>query len=489
MTPATDILFSGVSRMRRSLASGELSSLELTEACISRAEKYNELGAFLLLAEEQARKSAACADSLISQGKDLPLLGIPVALKDNILTRNICTTAGSRILENFIPPYSATVVQKLEDAGAVIIGKTNLDEFAMGSSSENSAFREVKNPWNAGRVPGGSSGGSAVSVSARLVPLALGTDTGGSVRQPAALCGVVGMKPTYGRVSRHGIVAYASSLDQVGALAACVDDCALLTGVISGHDPMDSTSVAIEVPDFPAARQDQVTGLKIGIPKEYFIGGIEPDVERAVKQAASVLMSLGAELVDISLPHTEAAVATYYIIAMAEASSNLARYDGVRYGRRAEGCRSLDELYCRSRSEGFGPEVKRRILMGTYVLSAGYYDAYYLRSQKVRRLIAADFQNAFEKHCDLVLCPTSPTTAFRIGERTADPLSMYLSDVFTVPVNMAGLPAISIPCGFDAGGLPIGLQLIGKPWDELTLFRAAGAYEQATDWHSRFPLK
>jgi len=414
-----------------------------------------------------------------------PLLGIPLAIKDVLCTKGIPTTCGSRILENFIPPYEATVVARLKAAGAVLLGKTNTDEFAMGSSTENSAFFTTHNPWDLGRVPGGSSGGSAAAVAADECLGALGTDTGGSVRQPAGLCGVVGLKPTYGRVSRYGLVAYASSLDQVGVLAKDVTDAGLLLGAIAGHDPRDSTSVDVPVPDYTVALTGDIRGVRVGVPKEYFIEGIQPEVEAAVRAAVDVLAGLGAEVQEVSLPHTDYALPVYYLIAPAEASANLARYDGVRYSLRVDDG-ELNEMYKATRGQGFGPEVKRRIMLGTYALSAGYYDAYYLKAQKVRTLIKADFDAAFER-VDVIAAPTSPTTAFRIGEKTDDPLQMYLSDVFTLSMNLAGICGLSLPCGFDTEGLPIGLQVMGPAFGEEQVLRVAYAYEQATEWHSRRP--
>jgi len=411
---------------------------------------------------------------------------VPIALKDVILTQGIRSTAGSKILEQFIPPYDATVTRLLKEAGAVILGKVNCDEFAMGSSNENSAFTPSRNPWNTDRVPGGSSGGSATAVAADQALAALGTDTGGSIRLPASFCGIVGLKPTYGRVSRFGVVAYASSLDQVGPCTKDIHDCALLLNVIAGHDARESTSVDTPTPDYTAGLDRGAGGLRIGIPQEYFVDGMQPEVEAAVRQAITQLEAQGAQVVPVSLAHTEYAVAAYYIIATAEASSNLARYDGVRYGYRAPQVDDLKEMYHATRAHGFGSEVKRRIMLGTYVLSAGYYDAYYLKAQKVRTLIRQDFLSAFET-CDLIATPVAPTTAFRLGEKTADPLTMYLTDIFTIAVNLAGLPALSVPCGFDQSGLPIGLQLIGRPFDEATLLQAGYAYEQAHDWYTRKP--
>lgn len=482
----SDLTTLSLSEMREGLAARTFSSKDLTSAALQKIEKHKDLNSFISVCADSALKAAEQSDRLLSEGKRAPLLGIPGAVKDMILTEGVTTTAASKILANFNPPYSATVVEKLKAAGYVMLGKTNLDEFAMGSSNENSHFNVVKNPWNTDLVPGGSSGGSAAAVAARLAPFALGTDTGGSIRQPAAFCSLVGLKPTYGRVSRYGVIAFASSLDQVGAFTRDVRDCALVTQIISGHDRFDSTSVTQAVPDFSAVLGQDIKGLRIGLPKEYFIKGIDPVIEQAVRAAAKKMEDLGATVVDITLPHTELGVAAYYILAPAEASSNLARYDGVRYGYRAEKAKSLDDLYCRSRSEGFGTEVKRRIMIGAYVLSSGYYDAYYVRAQKVRTLMAKDFADAFTA-CDLIVCPTTPTPPFKIGAKTTDPLAMYLNDVFTIPVNLAGLPGMSMPCGFTADGLPIGLQLIGKPWDEETIFKAAFAYEQSTEWHRRAP--
>lgn len=485
----SELLSRNVSEMRQALDAGKVSALELTKASLAKIESLKSLNAFISVSSEDALKDATVADAEIKKGlgKQKPLLGIPVAVKDMILTKGTKTTAASKILSNFVAPYDATVTIKLKDAGAIIVGKANMDEFAMGSSNETSFFGAVKNPWNVACVPGGSSGGSAAAVAARMVPLSLGTDTGGSIRQPASLCGIVGVKPTYGRVSRYGVVAYASSLDQVGPFATTVRDAAILTGVLSGKDPKDATSVEDKVPDFLSACTRGVKGLRIGIPKEYFIEGLNKEVEKAIRDALGVLEKLGAKLIPVSLPNTELALPTYYIIAPAEASSNLARYDGVRYGHRADKPADLNDMYCRTRAEGFGDEVQRRIMIGSYVLSSGYYDAYYLRAQKVRALIAKDFKEAFGSQCDVIACPASPSTAFKIGEKAADPISMYLSDVFTIPVNLAGLPGISVPCGFDSKGLPIGLQLIGRPFDEETLFAASAAYEDATDWTKRLP--
>jgi aspartyl-tRNA(Asn)/glutamyl-tRNA(Gln) amidotransferase subunit A len=412
-------------------------------------------------------------------------LGIPLAIKDVLCTKGVTTTCGSRILENFVPPYDATAVARLKAAGAILLGKTNTDEFAMGSSTENSAYFTTHNPWDLTRVPGGSSGGSAAAVAAAACLGALGTDTGGSVRQPAGLCGVVGLKPTYGRVSRYGLIAYASSLDQVGVLTKDVTDAALLLGVIAGHDPHDSTSIDAPVPDYTTALTGDVKGVRVGVPREYFIEGMQPEVEAAVRAAVDVLAGLGAEVVEVSLPHTDYALPVYYLIAPAEASANLARYDGVRYGLRVD-AGDLIETYKATRGQGFGAEVKRRIMLGTYALSAGYYDAYYLRAQKVRTLIKGDFDAAFEQ-VDVIVAPTSPTTAFRIGEKVDDPLQMYLTDVFTLSMNLAGIGGLSLPCGFDGAGLPIGMQIMGPALGEEQVLCVAHAYEQATEWHRRRP--
>ncbi|HHH40811.1 MAG TPA: Asp-tRNA(Asn)/Glu-tRNA(Gln) amidotransferase subunit GatA [Chloroflexi bacterium] len=466
------------------LDAGEISAVELTQAVLDRIlEVDNEIRAYLTLTPEVALERARAADAGAT-GRS-PLRGIPLAVKDVLCTAGVPTTCGSRMLEDFVPPYDATAVARLKEAGAIILGKTNTDEFAMGSSTENSAFFPTHNPWDPDRVPGGSSGGSAAAVAAGMCLGALGTDTGGSVRQPAAFCGVVGLKPTYGRVSRYGLVAFASSLDQVGVLAKDVTDAAILLGVIAGHDPLDSTSVDAPVPDYTSALTGDIRGMRVGVPKEYFIEGMQAEVEEAVRAALEKLAGLGAEVVEVSLPHTDYALPTYYLIAPAEASANLARYDGVRYGLRVQGA-DLETTYEATRGQGFGPEVKRRIMLGTYVLSAGYYDAYYLKAQKVRTLIKQDFDRAFER-VDVIVAPTSPTTAFRIGEKVDDPLQMYLSDVFTLSVNLAGICGISLPCGFDRQGLPIGLQVMGPAFGEETVLRVAHAYEQATEWHKRGP--
>ena len=483
MNPAVLTLHEAGEKLRKH----ELSSQELTLAAFQRiSETDDKVHAYITLCRDAALAQAREADERLKQdGNAQPLLGIPIAVKDNFLTRGLRTTCASKILGDFMPPYDATVIKHIRDAGAVITGKTNLDEFAMGSSAENSAFFPTRNPWNMERVPGGSSGGSAAAVAADQCVAALGTDTGGSIRQPAAFCGVVGLKPTYGRVSRYGIIAFASSMDQVGPITKDVRDCALMLEAIAGHDPADSTSTDRSVPRYSDALTGDVKGLRLGVPKEYFISGIAPEVEHAVRDAIRLLETNGAVVEEISLPHTEYAVAVYYIVATAEASSNLARYDGMRFGHRA-GAKDLLETYMLSREEGFGPEVKRRIMLGTYALSAGYYDAYYLKAQGVRALIKQNFDAAFQR-CDAIITPTAPSTAFKIGEKIEDPLQMYLSDIYTISVNLAGLPALSLPCGFDGGGMPIGLQIIGKHFDEATILRLAYAYEQATEWHRRKP--
>jgi aspartyl-tRNA(Asn)/glutamyl-tRNA(Gln) amidotransferase subunit A len=470
------------------LANGEFTAVELAEAVLERTIAVdNDVLAYLTLTPEGALAQARVADERRAAGENTPLLGIPLAIKDVLCTEGIHTTCGSRILEDFVPPYDATAVARLRAAGAVLLGKTNTDEFAMGSSTENSAFFTTRNPWDLDRVPGGSSGGSAAAVAADECLGALGTDTGGSVRQPAALCGVVGLKPTYGRVSRYGLVAFASSLDQIGVLAKDVADAAILLAVIAGHDACDSTSMDVPVPDYDGGLQDNngLKGVRVGVPREYFIQGVQPEVEAAVRAAVDRLADLGAEVQEVSLPHTDYALSVYYLIAPAEASANLARYDGVRYGLRVDDG-GLIETYKATRGQGFGSEVKRRIMLGTYVLSAGYYDAYYLKAQKVRTLIKADFDAAFER-VNVIVAPTSPTTAFRIGEKVDDPLQMYLSDVFTLSMNLAGICGLSLPCGFDAGGLPIGLQIMGPAFGEEQVLRVAHAYEQATAWHARRP--
>jgi aspartyl-tRNA(Asn)/glutamyl-tRNA(Gln) amidotransferase subunit A len=478
---------------RALLETGALSSVELTRAYLARIEAYDsQIGAFLTPTPELALEQARRADARRQSGESGPLLGIPMALKDVLVTRGVRTTCGSRILEPFVPIEDGTVPSRLYEAGAVLLGKTNLDEFAMGSSTENSAFFPTRNPWDLERVPGGSSGGSAAAVAAHLAPFALGTDTGGSIRQPAALCGVVGLKPTYGRVSRYGLVAFASSLDQIGPLTYDVEDCASVLSVIAGHDPLDSTSYPEPVGDYRAGLWSGIKGLRLGVPSEYFAAGLEPGVEQALHDALQVLSELGAELGEVSLPHTDYGLATYYLIAPAEASSNLARFDGVKYGLSAPDAENMWDGYLKTRGRGFGTEVKRRIMLGTYALSAGYYDAYYLKAQKIRTLIKQDFERAFEQF-DALVAPTSPTVAFAIGARTDDPVAMYLSDVCTLPVNLAGLPGISLPCGLASAPdapdreLPVGLQVIGRPLDEATVLRVAQAYQQATEWHHRRP--
>ncbi|MGE3176421.1 MAG: Asp-tRNA(Asn)/Glu-tRNA(Gln) amidotransferase subunit GatA [Vicinamibacterales bacterium] len=463
------------------------------EALDAIAAQDEVLGAFNTVTADRALARAADIDQHWDEWADRPLAGIPVALKDNLCTRGVRTTASSRILESFVPPYTATAVSRLEAAGAVIVGKTNCDEFAMGSSNENSAFRPARNPWAIDRIPGGSSGGSAVAVASGMAPLSLGSDTGGSIRQPAALCGIVGLKPTYGRISRYGLLAYASSLDQIGPFTWTVADAAVALSVMAGVDPADATSAPVPVPDFSHALTGDVSGLRIGVPQALVGGdgggaGVDPEVTAAFRRALEALVARGARVVDVELPTAAAAIPTYYLVATAEASSNLARYDGVRYGYRApaEGRDDLRSMYRRSREQGFGAEVKRRIMLGTYVLSAGYYDAYYLKAQQVRTLIRRDYDRAFER-ADVIAMPTSPTPAFKLGERTADPIQMYLADVFTVSANLTGLPAISVPCGFSTGGLPIGLQMTGRAFDEATLLRAADAYERDANWSARRP--
>jgi aspartyl-tRNA(Asn)/glutamyl-tRNA(Gln) amidotransferase subunit A len=470
------------------LKARQFSAVELITSVLRRIEATEPvLHAFVTVTRELALAQARAADQAIAHGGIHPLCGIPIGIKDVILTKGVRSTAGSKILANFIPPYDATVTENLFRTGAVCVGKLNCDEFAMGSSTENSAISVTRNPWNLERVPGGSSGGSAAAVAAGQCLASLGTDTGGSIRQPAALCGVVGIKPTYGRVSRYGVVAYASSLDQVGPFGRRVSDCAHLLRAIAGHDPRDSTSVAKDSLDYRAMLDGNIKGLRIGLPREYFVEGMQPEVEQAVRAAVREIEALGAVVEDVSLPHTEYAIPAYYLIATAEASSNLSRYDGIKYGHRAAG-ESLLDMYRRTRAEGFGTEVKRRIMLGTYALSAGYYDAYYLKAQKVRTLICNDFRNLLERDgFHAIVAPTAPTTAFPFGEKTSDPLQMYLEDIFTVAVNLAGLPGISLPCGFDRKGLPIGLQIIGRPMDEGTVLNVAHAYEQATDWHRRQP--
>ena len=469
------------------LVNKEITSVELTQDVLSRIDEVEgDVEAYLTITREEALAQAEAVDKKIAAGEKISFLeGIPGAIKDNICTKGVKTTCASKILEHFVPPYDATVMTKITAENPVILGKVNMDEFAMGGSTENSAYHVTHNPWNLDCVPGGSSGGSAAAVAAGTAIWALGSDTGGSIRQPASFCGVVGMKPTYGRVSRYGLVAYASSLDQIGPLTRDVTDCAHLLNIIAGHDEMDSTSSAAEVPDYTKSLVEDVKGLKIGLPKEYFVEGMDPEVEQAVRTAIKKYEELGAEVVEISLPHTEYAISTYYLIAPAEAATNLERYDGVSYGERVDG-EDLVQMMTNTRDEKFGEEVKRRIMIGNYALSAGYYDAYYLKALKVRTLVQQDYTEAFKK-VDVIMAPTAPTPAFKIGEMIADPLQMYLQDVCTVPLNLAGLPGISIPCGKSSKGLPIGLQIIGKPLAEETLIRTAYTYEQSQDYHKQMP--
>ncbi len=466
----------------------EISIQELTRSIFQRIEELEDkIKAFLSLDIEGAMEQARRLDRKLSQGKKLGSLGgIPIAVKDNICLKGKRTTCGSRILEDFRPPYSATVAQRLKEADAIIIGKTNMDEFAMGSSTENSVFQVTRNPWNLGSIPGGSSGGSAAAVASGETVMALGSDTGGSIRQPASFCGVVGLKPTYGRVSRYGLVAFASSLDQIGPITRDVRDCALLLGVLNGRDELDSTSLDYPVPSYLEYLVPDLKDMRIGLPREYFVPGMSHEVREAIVQATGVLEKLGAKVEEVSLPHTEYAIATYYLIATAEASSNLARYDGVGYGLRTRGKTNLIEMYKKSRQEGFGEEVKRRIMLGTYVLSKGYYEDYYGKAGRVRTLVRQDFEEVFQSY-DAVVTPASPTVAFKIGEKVDDPLKMYLSDIFTISANLAGIPGISVPCGYSQEGLPIGLQILAKAFDETTLLRIAYAYEQSTNWHKSKP--
>ncbi|MEJ1966023.1 MAG: Asp-tRNA(Asn)/Glu-tRNA(Gln) amidotransferase subunit GatA [Gammaproteobacteria bacterium] len=477
-----------VAELAAGLRNKEFSSVELTKLYLERVEASQPvLNAFVSVTRDVALAAAAEADRQRAAGKAGPLTGVPIAHKDIFCTDGVRTTCGSRMLENFIAPYDATVVTKLKAAGAVMIGKTNMDEFAMGSSNETSYFGPVKNPWDTAMVPGGSSGGSAAAVGARLVPVATATDTGGSIRQPAALCGVTGLKPTYGRVSRYGMIAFASSLDQGGVIAASAEDAALVLGAMAGFDPNDSTSVDRPVPDYAAALNRPVKGLRIGLLKEFFEKGLDAEVEKRIRDALAVYQSLGAELREVSLPSLPLSVPTYYVVAPAECSSNLARFDGVRFGHRCENPKDLNDLYRRSRGEGFGAEVKRRIMTGTYVLSAGYYDAYYIQAQKARALINRDFERAFAE-VDVLMGPTTPTPAFGLGAKTNDPITMYLNDIYTIGANLAGLPALSIPCGF-VGTLPVGLQIVGPHFGEEKILGAAHAYQKETDWHRRLPEK
>jgi aspartyl-tRNA(Asn)/glutamyl-tRNA(Gln) amidotransferase subunit A len=476
-----------ISELRARLARREVSARETMQACLDRVHQVEaNIHAFISHNDADALAQADAADQALARGDAKPLLGVPIGIKDVLAVKDHPLNCGSKILGNFVSPYDATVIEKLKAAGAIIFGRLNMDEFAMGSSTENSAFGITRNPWDTTRIPGGSSGGSAAAVAADEVIATLGTDTGGSIRQPASLCGCVGLKPTYGRVSRYGLVAFASSLDQIGPFTKDIRDTATMLNVISGHDRRDSTSVNQPVPDYAAALTGSIKGLRLGLPKEYMIGGLDPEVKAAVDAAVKQLQSLGACVEEISLPHTDYAAATYYIIAPAEASANLARFDGIRYGARVDGADPI-ELYCKTRGAGFGAEVKRRIILGTYVLSSGYYDAYYLRAQKVRTLIRQDFLKAFEQ-VDAIVTPTAPTAAFKIGEKSDDPLQMYLSDVFTISCNLAGICGISLPCGFTKSPkLPIGLQLLGKPFGEETILKIAHAYEQSTGWHRERP--
>ncbi len=475
-----------IKELSRMLRSGQVSSLELAQEYLKRIDKLNpEINAFVTVDPELTLSQAKHADILISKGHQNPLTGIPIAQKDIFVAKGWKTTCGSKMLENFIGPYDAGVIEKFDNAGAVNLGKTNMDEFAMGSSNETSYFGMVKNPWDRDRVPGGSSGGSAAAVAARLCVAATGTDTGGSIRQPASLCGLSGLKPTYGTVSRYGMIAFASSLDQAGPMARSCEDIALMMNVMGGFDERDSTSLDRPVEDYSRDLNKPLQGLRIGLPKEYFGEGLDTGVDQVIQQSISEFRKLGAEFVDISLPNTKLSIPVYYVLAPAEASSNLSRFDGVRYGYRAPEYNDLIDMYCKTRAQGFGAEVKRRILIGTYVLSAGYYDAYYLKAQQIRRLIAQDFINAFEE-CDIILGPTAPSTAFKTGEKADDPVAMYLQDIYTIAVNLAGLPGMSIPAGF-AGNLPVGLQIIGNYFDESRMLNVGHAYQQVTDWHSRMP--
>ncbi len=477
-----------ISDAYRLLKKKEISSKELTRAVLDRiAGVDDKIDAFITVSRKLALQQADQADAMIAGGKSTPLTGIPLGIKDLMCTRNLATTCGSQILNNFVPPYDATVIRKLKDAGAVIVGKLNMDEFAMGSSTENSGIKITRNPWDPSRIPGGSSGGSAAAVAADMCLAALGSDTGGSIRQPASHCGVVGLKPTYGRVSRFGLVAFASSLDQIGPLTKNVTDCAHMMNVIAGYDPSDSTSVSREVPDYTAALDGGLRGVTVGIPEEFSATeGLDPSVLSSVNNAVEVLENLGAKRVNVTLPHTEYAVAVYYVIAPSEASSNLARYDGVKYGFRNKDNTDLMNMYRSTRSRGFGPEVQRRIIIGTYCLSAGYYDAYYGKASQVRTLIRQDFKKAYET-CDVILCPVAPTAAFKIGEIVDDPLTMYLSDIFTLSANLAGIPGLSVPCGFSSEGLPVGLQIMGSHFNEEMILKVAYGFEQATEFHKKKP--
>ncbi|MGH9822358.1 MAG: Asp-tRNA(Asn)/Glu-tRNA(Gln) amidotransferase subunit GatA [Blastocatellia bacterium] len=471
--------------LRRKIESKEISAVDVCRAALEQVRVHEDLNAFLTVMSDQALEQAATIDRAAAAGDELPpLAGTVLAVKDNMVIRGVRTTAGSRILHNYIPPYTATAVERLIDAGVIVIGKTNCDEFAMGSSNENSAYGPVRNPWDTSRVPGGSSGGSAVAVAAGMAMASLGSDTGGSIRQPASLTGVVGLKPTYGRVSRYGLIAFGSSLDQIGPFGNRVEDVAAVLKIIAGHDSNDSTSSNVEDSDYLDGLDEDIRGLKVGVPREYYGEGVDPEVRTAIEAAIKRLEELGCMLVDVSLPHTEYAVPTYYLIATAEASSNLARYDGVRYGFRAEETGTLKQMYSRTRDQGFGTEVKRRIMLGTYALSAGYYDQYYGKAQKVRSLIEKDFRDAFAS-CDLIATPTSPTAAFRLGEKTDNPLEMYLSDIYTITLNLAGVPGVTLPCGLTSAGLPIGIQLAGRHFEEKLLLRAANSLERALGFSAR----
>jgi aspartyl-tRNA(Asn)/glutamyl-tRNA(Gln) amidotransferase subunit A len=475
-----------IAELALGLRNKEFSSVELTEAFLARIRRHDAtLNCFVTVTEEEALSAARAADAAIAAGNAGPLTGVPIAQKDIFCTRGVRTSCGSRMLDNFIAPYDATVVERFKNAGTVLLGKLNMDEFAMGSSNETSYYGPVRNPWDINTVPGGSSGGSAAAVAARLTPGATGTDTGGSIRQPASFCGITGIKPTYGRVSRWGMIAFASSLDQGGPMARTAEDCALMLQVMAGFDEKDSTSVDQPVPDYPARLSDSLEGLRIGLPREFFDEGLDAGIEKLIREAVDEYRKLGATVKEISLPNMKLSVPAYYVVAPAECSSNLARYDGVRFGHRCENPRDLHDLYMRSRGEGFGAEVQRRILIGTYALSAGYYDAYYLKAQKIRKLISDDFRRAFEE-VDVIMGPTAPSAAFRFGEKSADPIAMYLSDIYTIAVNLAGLPGLSIPVGFS-DNLPVGMQIIGGYFSEARLLNVAHRYQQATDWHQRSP--
>ncbi len=481
------MIHASLTELSAALQSRKISSAELTALFLDRIERFNPgLNAFITVDRERSLAQARAADARLAAGEQGALLGVPLAHKDIFCAEGWLTTCGSRMLHNFVSPYDAHVIERLNGAGAVVLGKTNMDEFAMGSSNETSHFGPVRNPWDSSRVPGGSSGGSAAAVAARLAPAATGTDTGGSIRQPAALCGLTGLKPTYGVVSRYGMIAFASSLDQGGPMARSAEDCAVMLGAMSGFDPRDSTSLDRPAEDYTRDLRKPLEGLRVGLPREFFGAGMDEDVRVTVEAALAQLRNLGATTVDVSLPNSGLSVPAYYVIAPAEASSNLSRFDGVRYGYRAPEYADLMEMYCRSRAQGFGAEVRRRILVGTYVLSHGYYDAYYLQAQRIRRLIANDFVEAF-KVCDVIAGPTSPSVAFPLGAKAADPVQMYLSDIYTISTNLAGLPGMSLPCGFGQGGLPVGLQLVGNYFDEARMLNVAHQYQQATDWHRRVP--